>query len=202
MTVGFGASALAVNTVTDTIYVANSADSTDPFGGNTVSVIDGVTCNATDTTGCANAPQTITLGPASTTPAAVTIDQATDTIYVADLQDGEGSGTVSVINGATCNAATSAGCGQTPPTVTVGFGPAGITFNPANRTLFVTNIEDTSVSVINAATCNAAISSSCGSSQPKLAVGRAPAAVAVNPAAGTIYVSNGDGTVSIIPAIR
>ena len=134
VTVGFGASALAVNTVTDTIYVANFADSTDPFGGNTVSVIDGVTCNATDTTGCANAPQTITLGPASTTPAAVTIDPATDTIYAADLQDGEGSGTVSVINGATCNAATSAGCGQTPPTVTVGFGPAGITFNPANRT--------------------------------------------------------------------
>ena len=202
VTVGFGASALAVNTVTDTIYVANSADSTDPFGGNTVSVIDGVTCNATDTTGCANAPQTITLGPASTTPAAVTIDQATDTIYVADLQAGEGSGTVSVINGATCNAATSAGCGQTPPTVTVGFGPAGIAFNPANRTLFVTNIEDTSVSVINAATCNAVTSSSCGSSQPKLAVGRAPAAVTVNPAAGTIYVSNGDGTVSIIPATR
>ena len=202
VTVGFSASALAVNTVTDTIYVANFADSTDSFGGNTVSVIDGVTCNATDTTGCANAPQTITLGPASTTPAAVTIDQATDTIYVADLQAGEGSGTVSVINGATCNAATSAGCGQTPPAVTVGFGPAGITFNPANRTVVVTNIEDTSVSVINAATCNAVISSSCGSSQPKLAVGRAPAAVAVNPAARTIYVSNGDGAVSIIPATR
>ena len=92
VTVGFGASALAVNTVTDTIYVANFADSTDSFGGNTVSVIDGATCNATDTTGCANAPQTITLGPASTTPAAVTIDQATDTIYVADLQDRRGIG--------------------------------------------------------------------------------------------------------------
>ena len=57
VTVGFSAFALAVNTVTNTIYVANFADSTDPFGGNTVSVIDGVTCNATDTTGCANAPQ-------------------------------------------------------------------------------------------------------------------------------------------------
>ena len=55
-----------------------------------------------------------------------------------------------MINGATCNAATTAGCGQTPPTVTVGFGPAGIAFNPANRTVVVTNIQDTSVSIIPA----------------------------------------------------
>ena len=114
----------------------------------------------------------------------MTIDQATDTIYVADLQNGEGSGTVSVINGATCNATITTGCGQTPPTVTVGFGPFGIAFDPANRTVVVTNIEDTSVSVIDAATCNAAISYSCGLTQPRFPVGRAPTAVAVNPASG------------------
>jgi DNA-binding beta-propeller fold protein YncE len=187
--------------VTDTIYVANAADSTDFLGGNTVSVIDGATCNATDTTGGATAPQTITLGPAFTSPSGVAVDPATDTIYVADLENGEEPGMVSVINGAACNAATSAGCGQTPPTVTVGFGPFGIAFNPVNRTV-VTNQEDTSVSVIDAATCNAIVSSSCGSTQPELAVGRAPFADAVDPAVGTIYVSNGDGTVSIVPAIR
>jgi DNA-binding beta-propeller fold protein YncE len=148
------------------------------------------------------APATVTLGPAFTTPAAVTIDQATDTIYVADLENGEGPGAVSVINGATCDGTDHSGCGRTPPAVTVGFGPFGIAFDPANRTVVVTNQEDTSASVIDAATCNAVISSSCGSSQPRLAVGRAPTAVAVNPAVGTIYVSNGDGTVSIIPAIR
>ncbi len=202
VTVGFSAFALAVNTLTDTIYAANFADSADPFGGNTVSVIDGAACNAADTTGCANAPATVTLGPAFTTPAAVTIDQATDTIYVADLENGEGPGAVSVINGATCDGTDHSGCGRTPPAVTVGFGPFGIAFDPANRTVVVTNQEDTSASVIDAATCNAVISSSCGSSQPRLAVGRAPTAVAVNPAVGTIYVSNGDGTVSIIPAIR
>ena len=202
VTVGFSATALAVDTDTDTVYVANFADSTDPFGGNMVSVIDGATCNATDTAGCSTAPQTITLGPPDTTPAGVVIDPATDTIYVADLQDGEGPGTVSVINGATCNAATSAGCGQTPPTVTVGFGPVAIAFNPANRTVVAANIEDTSISITDAATCNASVGSSCGSTQPKLAAGRAPGPVAVDPAAGTIYVSNGDGTVSIIPAVR
>ena len=202
VTVGFGATSLAVNTLTDSIYVANFNQSNNLFAGNTVSVINGATCNASDTTGCANAPATITLGPAFTTPAGVAVDQATDTIYVADLENGEGAGAVSLINGATCNAATSVGCGQTPPTVTVGFGPAAIAFDPGNRTVVVTNIEDTSVSVIDAATCNAVVSSSCGSGQPELAVGRGPSAVTVDPAAGTIYVSNGDGTVSIIPAIR
>lgn len=76
-------------------------------------------------------PQTITLGPAYTSPDGVAIDQVTDTIYIADLQNGEGLATVSVINGATCNAATGAGCGQTPQNVTVGFGPAGIAFDSA-----------------------------------------------------------------------
>jgi YVTN family beta-propeller protein len=203
VTVGFGASALGVNVRTDTIYVANFNDQNNtPYAGNTVSVINGTTCNATTTTGCGNAPKTITLGPPYTSPAGVAIDQATDTIYVADNQNGEGSGTVSVINGAICNAAITTGCGQTPPTVRVGFGPAAIAFNPANRTIVVTNIEDTSISVIDAATCNAVITSNCSLTQPKFPVGRAPAAVAVNPAAGTVYVSNGDGTVSIIPAVR
>jgi DNA-binding beta-propeller fold protein YncE len=197
VTVGLGAAALAVDTVTDTVYVANFAG----FAGNTVSVIDGTTCNAANTTGCTNAPQTITVGPVFTGPDGVAIDQATDTIYVADLENGEGSGMVSVINGATCNAATSAGCGQTPQNVTVGFGPAGIAFDGANRSVVVANIEDTSVSVINAATCNAIISFGCGRTQPKLPVGRAPLAVAIDPTAGTIYTSNGDNTVSIVPTI-
>jgi DNA-binding beta-propeller fold protein YncE len=101
----------------------------------------GATCNATNTTGCGNPPATITLGLAFTTPISVAVDQAADTIYVADLQNGEGSGTVSVINGATCNATATTGCEYTPPTVSAGFGPAGIAFNPANRLVAVTNIQ-------------------------------------------------------------
>jgi len=194
VTAGLGASALAVDTFTDTVYVANFAS----FAGNTVSVIDGTTCNATNTTGCTNAPQTITVGPAFTSPDGVVVDQVTDTIYIADLQNGEGSGTVSVINGATCDARVSFGCGQTPQSVTVGFGPAGIAFDYLNRSVVVANIEDTSVSVIDAATCNAIIRFGCARAQPKVAVGRAPFAVAIDPTVGTIYTSNGDDTVSIV----
>ena len=197
VTVGLGAAALAIDTLTDTVYAANFAN----FAGNTVSVIDGATCNAADTTGCTNAPQTITLGPTFTSPDGVAIDQATDTIYIANLENGEGSGTVSVINGATCNAAINAGCGQTPQSVTVGFGPVAIAFDYVNRSVVVANIEDTSVSVINAASCNAIISFGCDGVQPKLAVGRAPFAVAIDPTVETIYTSNGDDTVSVVRTI-
>jgi DNA-binding beta-propeller fold protein YncE len=201
-TVGFNATALAVNAATDTIYVTNFDQKNNPFGGNTVSVIDGTTCNAATTTGCGQTPQTITLGPAFTTPDGVAIDPATDTVYVADLQNGEGSGTVSVINGAICNATTTTGCGHTPPAVTIGFGPTAVAFDPSNRTVAVTNIEDTSVSVINAATCNATVTTSCHRTQPRFPVGRAPNVVAIDPAVQTIYTANLDNTVSIIPAIR
>jgi DNA-binding beta-propeller fold protein YncE len=203
VTVGFDALALAVNPSTDTIYVANFDDqNNDFFAGNTVSVIDGTACNATISTGCSNEPQTITLGPAYTGPIGVAIDGATDTIYVADLQYGEAAGTVSVINGAACNAAISTGCGQTPPTVTVGFGPSAVAFDPASRTVVVANIEDTSVSVIDAATCNAVITTSCNGAQQLFPVGRAPGDVAIDPAVQTIYTANGDNTLSIIPATR
>jgi DNA-binding beta-propeller fold protein YncE len=202
VTVGFGASALAVNARTDTIYVANSDQQDNALAGNTLSVIDGTTCNATNTTGCDRPSHTITLGPPDTTPGGVAVDQATNTIYVADLQNGEGSGSVSVINGATCNATTTTGCGHTPPTVPVGFGPSAITFDPANHTVAVTNLEDTSISIIDATTCNATITTSCHSPQPKFAVGRVPGAIMIDPAARTIYVSNGDNTISIIPTIR
>ena len=144
--------------------------------------------------------KTITVGPAFTTPISVAVDQAADTIYVADLQNGEGSGTVSVINGAACNATATTGCGHTPPTVTVGFGPSAIAFDPANRTVAVTNLQDTSISVINAATCNATITTGCHRTQPRFPVGRAPIAITIDPAARTIYTANGDNTVSIIPA--
>jgi len=201
-TVGFSATALAVNAATDTIYVTNFDQKNTPYGGNTVSVIDGTTCNAATTTGCHKPPHTITVGPAFTTPDGVAIDPATDTIYVADLQNGEGSGTVSVINGATCNATTTTGCGHTPLAVTVGFGPTGVAFDPANQTVAVTNVEDASVSVINAATCNATVTTGCHGPQPRFPVGRAPNVIAIDPAAQTIYTANLDNTLSIIPATR
>jgi hypothetical protein len=57
------------------------------------------------------------------------------------------------------------------------------------------------VSVFNGATCNA-ITVSCHPAQPKLPVGRAPSAGAIDPAARTMYIANGDNAVSVIPVSR
>jgi YVTN family beta-propeller protein len=194
---GNSALSLAVNQATNTIYATNVITNTVPFGGDSVYVINGATCNAATTTGCGQTPATITAG---FNPWGIAVDPATDTIYTANIADGEHPGTVSVINGATCNGTNHTGCGQTPITAPAGFGSIGVAIDPANQTAVVANIEDTSITVINTASCNATAASGCHHAQPRFPAGRAPSAIAVDPASGTIYTSNGDNTLSVIPA--
>jgi YVTN family beta-propeller protein len=180
---------LAINQATHTLYVAND-------GAKTVSVINTTACNARHTTGCGKTPPTATLGHS---PASVAIDQATDTIYV--LSPGTPA-TVSVIKGATCNGTVTSGCGQTPPTVTVGNAGTleGLAVNQATDTVYVVNTGDDTVSVIDGATCNATNTSGCGQTPAHVNVGRQGFGfAAVDPATGLVYVSdNLDDTVSVI----
>ncbi len=178
---------------THTAYVGNGND-------NTVSVIDAATCNAKSTRGCAQKPRTIAVGPG---PVDDAVDEKTDTVYVVAL----GSDTVSVINGATCNAKVRSGCGQTPKTITVGDGPDGVVVDQATDTVYVTNDgpggdnAGRTVSVINGATCNGQVTSGCGQTPATVTVGSAPAVPAVNEKTDTIYVPNSNpsgGSVSVI----
>jgi DNA-binding beta-propeller fold protein YncE len=191
---GNSALSLAVDQATNTIYATNIDTST--FRGDSVYVINGATCDAANRTGCGQTPAAIKAG---FNPWGIAVDQATDTIYTANIAGGEHPGTVSVINGATCNGTDHTGCGQTPAKVAAGFGAVGVTIDPATNTVYVTNNEDTSVTVINGATCNGSDTSGCGQTVPKAAVGNYPSAITVDPAAGTAYVTNGDNTVSVIP---
>jgi YVTN family beta-propeller protein len=193
---GNSALSLAVNQATNTIYATNVITNTAPFRGRSVSVFNGATCNATDHTGCGQVPATVNAG---FNPWGIAVDQATDTIYTANIADGEHPGTVSVINGATCNGTHHTGCGQTPSKVRAGFGAVGIAIDPAANMIYVANIEDTSLSVINGATCNGTHHTGCQHTPAKAAVGNYPGALATDPAAGTAYISNADNTVSVIP---
>ena len=89
VTVGTGPSAVAVNPITNKIYVANA-------GSSTVSVVDG-TNNATGTI------------PVGTNPSAIAINAATNKIYVTN----RGNGTVTVIDGAD-NSAVTLSVGSSP----------------------------------------------------------------------------------------
>jgi DNA-binding beta-propeller fold protein YncE len=215
---GFSALSLAVDYATNTVYATNLVtEPSDPsfFAGSIVYVMDGATCDATDRDGCDQTPATVTV-PATvssgSTPVGIAVDQATDTVYTADLDGGDvGTGTVGVINGATCNGQDTSGCDQTA-TVATAFGTEGVAIDPTTHKVYASNIEDSSVSVINGNTCNGEHTDGCGQTPAKVAVGEYPGAaleetnqssnssetIAVASGAGTAYIQNIDG-VSVIP---
>jgi DNA-binding beta-propeller fold protein YncE len=180
--------AVALNSKTRTVYAASLAGQ--------VFVIDAARCDAVTTSGCGEPVKTIKdhLGPA-----AVAVDLATDTVYAAnDGPNGNGH-TVSVINGATCNGSTSTGCGQQVPTVSVGANPYWDTVDQATNTIYVANHNDGTVSVINGATCNAAVTSGCAHAPPMVTTGAGASFTGVDAAVHTLFAMNsGDDTMSAI----
>jgi YVTN family beta-propeller protein len=193
VTIGIGPAGVFVDQATDTVYAATVA----PSGAEAVSVIDGATCNATMTSGCGKKPPSVTLGKGSVNyNVAIAIDQADGTLYVANWA----SNTLSMIDTASCNATVTAGCAQTPHVVRVGRGPDGIAVNPATHTVYIANVTDDTVSVLDAASCDATVSSGCSSPYPRsLRTGKSPHWVTVDQATDTVYVPNGDdGTASVL----
>ena len=192
-----GPIALAVDQATDTVYVADTGDN---FSGksHTVTVINGATCNGHQHAGCAQTPPTVQVGHG---PDGVAVDQATHTVYAVNNGTSNNGHTVSVINAATCNGTHHTGCGQTPATIQIGQGPFWIAVDQATHTAYTANFTDSTVSVINTATCNAGQRSGCGQRTPAVPVGFRPWALAIDPALHTVYViNNWDDTLSAINA--
>jgi DNA-binding beta-propeller fold protein YncE len=79
---GFGAKGITVDTSTHHVYATNDEDTS-------VSVINGSTCNGSNTSGCGMTPPKVAVG---LTPFTAAVDQSVGTVYVGSL-----SGTVSVI---------------------------------------------------------------------------------------------------------
>ena len=186
----------AVNTVTNKIYVANSA-------GNTVTVIDGATNNTTPVT-VGNGPQGLavnpvtnkiyvpnfadgtvtvidgvtlatTLVPAGGEPIEVAVNSVTNQIYVAN----QTSNTVTVIDGATNNTST----------VNADLTPAWLAVNQVTNQIYVANFGSNTVTVIDGATLN----------PTPVTVGNSPSMVVVDPVTNKIYVANyADGTMTMI----
>jgi DNA-binding beta-propeller fold protein YncE len=163
-------------------------------GSNTVSMIDTASCNASHLPGCAATPPTATVG---SNPNAVTVEQQTRTVYVANAGNGS-SGTVSVMNAATCNATDSAGCGTLATLQVPGGNPDGIAVDSATGTLYVAALTSSGpnlISVFNAATCNATRAVGCGQTPAVLKVGDSASgnsalSLAVNQVTNTIYATN------------
>jgi DNA-binding beta-propeller fold protein YncE len=95
---GAGARGIAVDERTNTVYVANTA-------ANTVTVIDGATCNGAVHTGCG---KRAAAAPVGVSPRRVAVDEVTDTVYVTNA----GSNSVTMLNGRSCNGRVHSGCGR------------------------------------------------------------------------------------------
>ncbi len=199
---------LAVNPHNNTIYATNlETFQGPPYIGETVYVINGAECDAAVTSGCGAPLATVTVNPPASNPdnapgqeanaTGIAVDPATNTIYTANIANGEGPRTVSIINGATCNGRNTTGCGQTPAVAQVGFGALGIAFDRATDNVYVASIEDASVSVINGATCNGHNTTGCSRTARKVAVGDYPGAIMLDPTTATGYVADFEGTAVI-----
>ena len=124
--------------------------------GDTVTVFNGATCNGTNGNGCAQSGHKIHSGP---NPFDVLVDQATDTVYVANSSFNDGS--VAVINGATCNAKIKSGCAQSPAQVPTGSNPQFLALDGSLHTLFAHNEADDTISEIDTRFCNGTADSGC-----------------------------------------
>ena len=193
ITVGNLPAGVAVDQKTDTVYVTN-------FGDNAVSVFNGATCNALNTSGCGQTPATVPVGPA---PLGMFDDPANHTVYIANCDSscglgGPSSTAVSMLDTSTCNAADLAGCPATqPPTVDVGAAPDNVDVDQATHTVYVTTIgAHNGWAVFDASTCNATVQSGCATIGRLTGDPSGPNDAAVDPANDTLYTANFDNTVS------
>jgi YVTN family beta-propeller protein len=178
-----GAFTLSTDVHTHTVYVAN-------VNSDTVSVIDGRSCNAHVTSGCDQAPRTVRTG---ISPAGLLVDGATHTLYVAH----GGDAAVSLLDTSRCNGSVAVGCSDKLPTVPITAAPWFMAISPATHTLYVSTRDRSTLAMVDTARCNADTSRGCAATPPVVQVGFLPYGVAVDPRSGTVLVGNvGDSTVS------
>jgi DNA-binding beta-propeller fold protein YncE len=184
VTVGNGTFALAVSQATDTVYAP--ATGAPAFNGHTVAVINGATCNATNHSGCGHLAATVHVGLA---PLGVAVNDQTHTVYVTNNTLGDTPGTVSVINGATCNGSRISGCAGRMPTAPVGRSPGVIVVDTRTNTIYVADENSAAVSVINGSQCQAGMTRGCRRAVTTQAVGSIAIGIGVNQRARTVYVT-------------
>ena len=166
---GRNPSALAVAPGTKSVYVANTS-SADVTVESESSLSPVVTVSA------------------GRDPEGIAVDSSTHDVYVTDATS---PGSVSVIDGATCDAASQSDCATTSISG-LGDEPGGIAIDPSDDTVYVANAGSGTVSVLSEAT-DAVVGT------VTLGPGTTPFGVAVDSATHQVYVSDfGTATVSVI----
>ena len=144
-----------------------------------VAVVNGATCNATDTRGCGTVIATVPLGPGLHQ--AVTVDPATDAVYAS------AAGKLTVIDGRTCDGTDVTGCAKPAATIGVYGYITGLATATA-RTVYATSPGTGTVTAVNPNACGA--SRGCVPAARLIRAGADPAGAVDDPAERTLYVTN------------
>jgi DNA-binding beta-propeller fold protein YncE len=156
----------------------------------TMSVFNGGTCNAETQSDC-SAVSVAQLSP-DFLPYMPAIDPFTHSVYLPLFALTDSLGYTGVIDGSTCNGTNHSGCGQTPGLVQTGSIPLVARFDPTTRTVYVISEDSSTLSVIDAASCNGPSRAGCPSTVPALAVGFNSIDFVVNSQTHTIYAPSLD----------
>jgi DNA-binding beta-propeller fold protein YncE len=132
------AGGLVVDRATHTLYIPNW----DFDVPGRVSVVDTRVCNGLDQSGCGRSWPTT---PSGRAPIQLTLDPATHRVFSANFADA----TLSVIDGASCNALSERGCARVAPRVPIGNIPFNLGIAVTDRTVYTANAPDREVSVID-----------------------------------------------------
>ncbi len=182
--VGVFPTGIAVDSATGTVYVGNGTT-------DTLSLINGATCNARTTVGCGQRVAAVTAG---FDPIGVAVEESTNTVYVVNA-----SGALAVVNGRRCNAANRSGCREQPASVRVGKFPQFLAVDEKTHTIYVANGVSNSLSVIDGRRCNAISTAGCARPRATIPLGPGPFALVANELTDSVYVTNlGAPTLSVI----
>jgi DNA-binding beta-propeller fold protein YncE len=194
-----GAFFLAVSAKTDTVYAPNDGIAFEGIAGHTVEVINGATCNGANHTGCGHLAATANVG---AFPFGAVVNDRTHSLYVANNENSDAPGTISIINTATCNGTHTAGCRRHFPTAAARGGPFAVALDARTGLVYVTDFGGAALTILNGARCNAAVTSGCGAAADQ-AVGSWPDGLAIDQRTHTVYVTQvypGRASLSIVKA--
>lgn len=116
-------------------------------------------------------------------PTGIAVDETTHTAYVS-----MGGSTLAMINTATCNGTSAGGCAAATIVPTGGYDPIGVAVDDVTQTLYTVNGATGTVAVLNAATCNASITTGCKRNPRIIKVGGGPEFLAIDDETDTVYV--------------
>ena len=187
-TTGVNGDSITVDTASHSVYIINDPDP----NNSQISVVDNLTCNSTNQSGCSQA--TTFAAPSPYYPFIAAVDSPSHTLYVPMIKEVDAIGFVGLFDVSACNGTVRSGCGATPPyLVTAGSSNFQVLMDAASRTAYSMNSGSATISMLNPATCNAQDHSRCPQTAPALATGISNNInIEINPQTHTIYAPSTD----------